>query len=419
MKIFSLILLSCTIFYQPLFAQKQRKTAPPAQTKSSIIANEKWRGVFKIKPGVEVPFNFEIQNKNAGQQHIVFLNAEERFDGGPVIRKGDSLLVKLNQFDNELAFKIYKDSLSGFFRKQDGTGVPLAVVAERGKDYRFEPSKISPAGNISGKYDVIFKGQDGNDEKAVGVFKQEGSKITGTFLRITGDSRYLEGSVQGDKFYLSSFIGSSPSYFSASFSKDKSITGASIGVSSSRPFTAQPNENAALPDANQLTFLKEGYKTLDFSFPDVKGKKISLSDEKYKNKVVVLTISGSWCPNCADEASFMSPWYKENRDRGVEVIGLHYERQTDQAYVEKVMGRFRDIYDIQYDMVIAGTTSKQDIATSLPALKNFISFPTTIIINKKGEVANIHTGFSGPATGQYYTDFVKEFNEEIDKLLKQ
>jgi len=405
---------------QSLSAQSgQKKTGSSSHAKATTKASAKWRGVFKIKPGVEVPFNFEIVDKGSGKQHIVFLNAEERFDGGPVLRKADSLFVKLDQFDNELAFKVYKDSLSGVFRKQDGSGTPLPVVAEPGKAYRFQPVNKAVAGDISGKYDVVFKGPDGNDEKAVGVFKQDGNKITGTFLRITGDSRYLEGIVDGNNFYLSSFIGSSPSFFSGSFSKEGTLAGNVISVSRTQPFSATPNEDAALPDANNLTFLKDGYKTLDFSLPDVNGKKISLSDEKFKNKVVILTITGTWCPNCVDEASFIAPWYKENKDRGVEVIGIHYERQTEPAYVKKVLGRFREKFDIQYDQVIAGTTNKKDIAESLPALKNFISFPTTIIINKKGEVAKIHTGYSGPATGKYYTEFVQEFNQEIDALLKQ
>jgi thiol-disulfide isomerase/thioredoxin len=412
-KLSFIISLAFASILQPVVAQTNKTAAvSPSLSKSKITAPGKWRGVFKIKPGVEVPFNFELVDKGAGKQNIVFLNAEERFEGGPVIQKGDSLFVKLNQFDNEFAFKIYKDSLSGFLRKQDGTGIPLAVVAEPGKNYRFKASNKAPAGNISGKYDVVFKGQDGNDEKAVGVFKQEGNKIT-------GDSRYLEGIVDGNNFYLSSFIGLSPAFFSGSLSSDRNLAGNVISVRGNQPFTAVPNENAALPDANSLTFLKEGYKTLDFSFPDVNGKKVSLGDEKFKDKVVILTITGTWCPNCVDEASFIAPWYKENRNRGVEVIGIHYERQTEPEYVKKVLGRFRERFDIQYDQVIAGTTAKKDIAESLPALKNFISFPTTIIINKKGEVAKIHTGYSGPATGKYYTDFVEEFNKEIDELLKQ
>jgi len=412
------VLLS--LFFQNSQAQTQKKQVQNYSLNTkNYDATGNLRGAFKIKPGIEVPFNFDITGKNADDLNLVFLNAEERFPGGHVNRPADSLFVKLDQFDNELAFKIEGDSLVGVLRKQDKSGRPLAVVDERGKNYRFKPSETDPAGNFTGTYDVVFKSQSGNDEKAVGVFKQIGNKITGTFLRVTGDSRYLEGTVEGNNFSLSSFIGSSPSYYKGTFSKDGTLTGEVVSARGNQPFTGTQNQNAKLPDAYKLTFLKDGYKTLDFSFPDVNGKKISLSDEKYKNKVVILTITGSWCPNCVDEASFIAPWYKENKKRGVEVIGIHYERQTDSAYVRKVLTRFREKFDIQYDQVIAGTPDKQLVAKSLPALSNFLSFPTTIIINKKGEVAQIHTGYSGPATGKYYTEFVKEFNQEIDELLKQ
>lgn len=379
----------------------------------------KWRGVFKIKSDVEVPFNFEIITKNGGPAHLVFLNAQERFEGGIVTQTTDSVFVKLNQFDNEFAFKLSGDSLTGVLRKQDHTGKPTVLVARKGENYRFKTDGKPALADFSGTYDVIFKSPNGDPEKVVGLFKQQGNKITGTFLRITGDSRYLEGVVDGDHFYLSSFIGSGPSFYKGSFTKEGTIDGEIVTARGNVPFSGMKNENAALPDATKLTFLKDGYKTLNFSLPDVNGKKISLTDEKFKNKVVILTITGTWCPNCVDEATFLAPWYKANRKRGVEIVGIHYERQLDPAYVRTALSRFREKFGIEYDQVIAGKPDKQLVAESLPALKNFLSFPTTIIINKKGEVVQIHTGYSGPATGKYYTEFIKEFNDEIDGLLKQ
>ena len=413
-----LFVLLPALLSQSLQAQTKQKKAYD-KLSTAFAANGNWRGVFKIKPDVEVPFNFEISPTSANKPKLTFLNAEERFEGGLVSQTADSIFVKLDQFDNELALRIEGDSLVGSLRKQDKSGKPLALVAKKDSNYRFKPSGKTPAANFSGTYDVTFKSPTGKDENAVGLFKQNGNKITGTFLRITGDSRYLEGIVEGNDFYLSSFIGSSPSYYKGTFTKDGTITGEIVSARGNTPFSGKQNQNAALPDAYKLTFLKDGYKTLDFSFPDVNGKKISLSDEKFKNKVVILTITGTWCPNCVDEASFIAPWYKENRKRGVEVIGIHYERQLDSAYVRKALTRFREKFDIQYDQVIAGTPDKKIVSESLPALSNFLSFPTTIIINKKGEVAQIHTGYSGPATGKYYSDFVKEFNEEINSLLAQ
>ncbi|WP_231491654.1 peroxiredoxin [Pedobacter sp. Leaf170] len=416
MKIKSiLIILSLGLSIINAHAQTNKKLQP-SKISSTVnkTANGNWRGLFQIKPGVEVPFNFEINNDK-----IVFLNGDERFDGGKVYQKDDSLRIKLDQFDNEIAVKLTGDSLTGTLRKQDNSGKPLALIAKKGENFRFKTSGEKPAANFSGTYDVTFKNPSGKDEKSVGVFKQTGNKLTGTFLRVTGDSRYLEGIVEGNNFYLSSFIGMAPAYYKGSFSQKGEITGESINSRGSIAFTGIQNQNAELPDAYKLTYLKEGYKTLDFSFPDVNGKKISLSDEKYRGKPVIITITGTWCPNCVDEASFIAPWYKENKKRGVEVIAIHYERQLDSAYLKKAINGFREKFDIKYDQVIAGKPDKKLVSESLPALNNFLSFPTTIFINKKGEVAKIHTGYSGPATGKFYTAFVEEFNKEVDSLLNE
>jgi thiol-disulfide isomerase/thioredoxin len=385
---------------------------------AAFSATGSWRGVFQIKPGVEVPINFDISKAKGGGLELYFLNAEERFFGGPVKQVGDSLLVSLDEFDNELAFGIGGNTLAGVLRHQDKSGFSIPIKAEVGETYRFRDSGIAPAGDISGTYDIILKSATGKEEKAVGLFKQDGNKLRGTFLRITGDSRYLEGIVEGNNFYLSSFIGSIPGYYKGSFTKDGQLTGEIVGARGSQNFTGTLNEEAALPDPYSLTFLKQGYNSFGFSFPDVNGKTVSLNDEKFKNKVVIVTVTGTWCPNCVDEASFLGPWYKANKGRGVEIVSIHYERQTDTAFIRKVFTRFRQRFDIQYTQVLGGVADKQVVAASLPSLNTFLSFPTTIFIGRDGKVDKIHTGYTGPATGKYYEDFKKEFNGEVDALLK-
>ena len=377
----------------------------------------KWRGEFEIRPGVKVPFNFEFASGKNKKSVIYFLNGDERFEGGNVRQVEDSVFAALDQFDNELAFKLDGDRLTGTLRRQVGGTPGTPVTARKNVNYRFEEKGQKPSENISGTYDIVFKAADGTEEKTVGLFSQEGNKLKGTFLRITGDSRFLEGIVTGDTFQLSSFIGSSPSYYRGRIESDGKITGEQVGARSSQSFTGNPNESAALPDATKLTLLKEGYSTLDFSFPDANGRLVSIKDEKFRGKVVIITISGTWCPNCIDEANFLVPWYKKNKARGVEAIAIFYERQTDAAYVKKALDRFRQKYNVPYEQVFGGKADKQFVAASLPALNTFLSFPTMIIIDKDGKVAQIHTGFSGPATGKYYDEFVRDFNHEIDQLV--
>lgn len=381
----------------------------------TFVTEGSWRGVFHQSNGTEIPFNFEIEGHSVETAKLFLINGPEHFPASAITQKGDSLYIAFDQFDNEFALKIAEKELSGVLRKKDHSGKTLPVSAKWGETFRFADEGKKPDADISGKYDVIFESPKGGEStKKVGLFRQQGSKLYATFLSISGDSRYLEGIVQGDKFYLSSFIGSGPSYYTGTFSN-----GQLKGTVGSATFTAIKNPDAALPDPYKLTYLKEGYQSFDFSLPDAYGNKISLKDDRFKNKVVILTIGGTWCPNCMDEASFVAPWYKKNKNRGVEVVGVQFERKSDPSYVKNAMQNFRQRFDIGYTEVFGGLADKKAVAESFPALNTFLSFPTILFIDKNGKVDKVYTGFTGPATGEYYTQFIKEFNEEVDKLLKE
>jgi peroxiredoxin len=374
----------------------------------------KWRGEFLLGENLLVPFNFEIDTKGM----VYLINAEERFKTSPVVINNDSLFISLDQFDNELAFFLQKNVMSGVLRKQDHHTVLLPVIAEKGKTYRFRENKNIKAERLEGTYSVQFTFESGKTERSVAVFKQTGRQLTGTFLKESGDSRYLQGSVEGNKFYLSSFIGSTPGYYTGEVHADGTIEGEQIGSKIHNQFRGKRDSYAALPDPYKKLDVGERKKLASFSFPDISGNMISLSDEKYKNKVVIIPITGTWCPNCIDEAIFLSPWYLENKDRGVEIMTIHYERQSDTAYSRKVMRRFRDRFKIQYDQLFGGIANSDTVRRTL-GLPEFKSYPTTLFVDKKGNIAKIHSGYSGPATGKFYDEFVKEFNAEVDRLLKE
>lgn len=381
----------------------------------------KWRGVFEGANGLEIPFNFEVVEQAAGKLSVVLLNANERFLAGEVLIARDSVFIELQMFDNELAFKWNEQSaLTGVLRRQDGKGTPLQVHAVKDAAFRFVEHGNTPIKDISGRYDVVFSPGSAREEKAVALFTQKGNKVYGSFLRVTGDSRYLEGLIEGDQIQLSSFIGSSPAYYRATIQPDGTIKGESLGVrGTGSPFQATFNEKAALPDAFALTHLRsEAATAFQFSFPDASGKLISSNDERFKGKPLILAIGGTWCPNCMDEAAFLGKWYKENKDKGIEVVALQFERDTTPAFVKKTFDRFSKRFDIRYPLLLGGVADKQAVVQKLPALANFISFPTTIFLDKDKQVKKIHTGFSGPATGKEYDLFMKEFNEIVASLLQ-
>jgi thiol-disulfide isomerase/thioredoxin len=227
--------------------------------------------------------------------------------------------------------------------------------------------------------------------------------------------------MNGDTLRLSTFDGSHAYVFTARVGKDSITNGifyAGIG-DGLQTFTAVKNDTAALPDERTLATMKPGQTQLDFSFPDMNGNKVSIKDERFKNKVVVITLMGSWCPNCMDETGFLSTWYDKNKDKGVEVIGLAYERTTDFEKSKKSLEGFLKRFDVKYPVLITGVTpgDPEKGKKTLPQLTAIKGFPTTIFINKQGNVEEIHTGFSGPGTGEHYEQFQADFNRLINRLL--
>jgi thiol-disulfide isomerase/thioredoxin len=128
---------------------------------------------------------------------------------------------------------------------------------------------------------------------------------------------------------------------------------------------------------------------------------------------------GSWCPNCLDESRFLAPFYRKYQSKGVEVIGMAFEYSPDIAVSGPKIANFKKKIGIDYEMVFAGTPSDETIAQVLPMLHKINGYPTTFIIDKKGIVREIHTGFSGPGTGVYYTDWTQEFEKTIQTLLNE
>ena len=384
----------------------------------STLPNGPYRGQFQT-PGGAVPFNFEVKNAAASAATVYLLNADEREELTGVQQSGDSVFIPIPLYDASLRFQRKGGKLTGVYRSNSGAK-DLPVTAEFGRSNRYEKG-AAPTVSLNGKWDIGIQRSTSDPadiNQTVGVFEQKGSRVTGTVLTTTGDYRYLDGQVTGNEFRLSSFSGSAPAVLQGRINPDGSLTGEFRYVRGAFPLTGKKNDNAKLPDLYSLTYLKPGYKKLDFTFPDLNGKPVSLSDAKYKDKVVIVTILGSWCPNCIDETAFLAPWYKANKGRGVEIIGLAFERKNDPVFAKTALTRLIDRYDVQYDILFSGIADKKVASDALPALNKILAFPTTIILDRQGNVAQIHTGYTGPATGNYYHEYVAEFNQTIDKLLK-
>ena len=382
-----------------------------------------WRGVLKTSSGVGLPFNFEVTDTAANQQLVIY-NGDERLKVADVKTVADSVFIKMPLFDSEFKLKLYGDSLKGRWIKHSTSDVAMEFTASPNNAWRFFKDAPKPAFDITGNWSATFgEGTPGKD-KLVGVFKLKGAVLTGTFLSTTGDYRYLEGTVAGNQVYLSCFDGGHAFVFTAKLTDANTMTDGKFyaGLSGLEKWTAVKDENAKLPDAYSLTVLKPGYKKIGFTFKDIDGKEVSLSDSRFKNKVVIVQILGSWCPNCMDETNYFvnGGYYNKYHDKGVEIIGLAYERTTDFAKSKRTVQQLKNHFNVPYTLLITGfTPGNGDPEKSLPMLADFRGFPTTIIIDKKGDVRKIHTGFSGPGTGEYYTQFTQEFEKLTDDLLAE
>jgi thiol-disulfide isomerase/thioredoxin len=276
-----------------------------------------------------------------------------------------------------------------------------------------------PDVDFSGKYAVNFIHEETDTTVSVGIFQQNGQEVNGTFLTPTGDYRYLQGNVMDNKLMLSAFDGNHAFLFIATKSGDTLKGDYYSGKTWHEAWVGVKDENAQPPDPETLTYLKAGFEKLDFSFPDLNGNMVSNADGQFKNKVVILQIFGTWCPNCMDETKFLTRWYSENKDRGVEILGLAYERKDDFKYASDRVKTMKKKLGVDYDFVIAGTSNKEAASKTLPALNRVLAFPTTIFVGKDGKVKFIHTGFEGPGTGVYFDRFKERFNEMVNNCLNE
>jgi thiol-disulfide isomerase/thioredoxin len=254
----------------------------------------------------------------------------------------------------------------------------------------------------------------------VGEFSQSHDVVSGTILTATGDHRYLAGQVKGDELYLSTFDGAHVFLYQAKIAADGSLDGDWwSGLAFHEKWIGKRDAAAQLPDAYGVTAMRTGVKNFDFAFPDLSGKTVSSKDPQFRGKVLIVALAGSWCPNCHDEAAFLAPLYKDYRGKGLEIVSLQFEHFGDFERAAQATLRFRQHYGIEYTTLIAGVSDKDEAAKKLPMLKSFVAFPTTVFIDRKGNVRKIHTGYTGPATGDHYVQFVNEVKTTLDQLLAE
>ena len=384
------------------------------EQKIETLKPDTYRADLNVSDTEVLPFVFEVIEDGT----LKIFNAEEEIEVDEIVYKNDSVYIKMPVYEGYIVAKLNKNELAGSFVKESLNRV-VPFNASLGNE-RFKVSNDAEQ-NVEGIWETDFSPNTDDHYISKGIFKQRGNKVTGTFRTTTGDYRYLEGVMDGDTMKLSTFDGAHAFLFTAKVN-DSSMAGEFYsGNHWKEPFVAKRNSDFELPDANSLTYLKEGYDKVSFSFPDENGTMISLDDERFKDKVVLVQIMGTWCPNCLDESKFYANYYKKHKSEDLEIVALAFEYTKSKEKAFNNIKRLRERTGIEYPILLAqvGSSSKAKANEKLAMLNHVLSYPTTIYIDKKGEVRKIHTGFNGPATGEKYTEFVNEFEKTVSELVAE
>jgi peroxiredoxin len=395
--------------------------APAAAAPSG---NDVKMGTYRVvlqTPGGDLPFGLDLKQQ---ESHVVgyLVNGEERLLLSDVKIAGSHLEISMPGYENVLRADAVGNELQGeiFLVKPNGKNQTIPLHATLGDTYRFFERSGGTNADVSGRWAVKFIDDSGAPEVAVGEFNQSNDVVSGTILTTTGDHRYLAGQVKGDELFLSTFDGAHVFLYKAKIAADGSLAGDWwSGAAFHEKWIGKRDAGARLPDAYGLTAMRDGVKNFDFAFPDLSGKTVSSKDPQFRGKVLIVALAGSWCPNCHDEAAFLAPLYKDYRDKGLEIVSLQFEHFGDFERAAEATQRFRQHYGIEYTTLIAGISDKDEAAKKLPMLKSFVAFPTTVFIDRKGNVRKIHTGYTGPATGDHYVQFVNEVKATLDQLLAE
>ncbi|MEL7123466.1 MAG: TlpA disulfide reductase family protein, partial [Bacteroidota bacterium] len=371
----------------------------------------------------ELPFTFEVVYDTEDKFHIEVFNGDERIVvddiemGRSKSRARDTIRINFTEFDTYITGFFEENVIEGFWVVPYRGDYRIPFIAKHGQDHRFTKLKKEPMMDISGKWETTFEEGTEYEFTAVGEFDQNGNELSGTFMTETGDYRFLAGTIQDDKLYLSNFDGAHAFLFEAKIKADSTIIGSfTSGKHYKEIWSAFRNPAIKLADADTLTYLKPGFEAFNFSFPDTENKLVSLEDPAFEGKIKLVQLMGTWCPNCKDEVVFLREYFKENASEDVAWITIGFERYKEKEKSLEVLKTYKEKMQLDHPFLWGGYYTKDEASAALPMLNRVMAFPTMIILDQNNEIIWVHTGFSGPATSGYQA-FTEKFNQVLQQLI--
>src|SRR5688572_29408596 len=380
-----------------------------------------YRAVLTL-PGGEAPFGLELARRN--ESWVAYLiNGPQRVEVTQSRVDGRRLSMNFPGYVNTLAAKADDGRLEGevVLVGRDAVEHRIPFTATPGQTHRFSAEPHTDNADFSGRWAIQFLDPQKNSKTpAVGEFRQQFHEVTGTFLTPSGDYGYLAGEVRDDELQLSTFDGGRAYLFKARLLPNGELEGtwwSSLGPQES--VTGRRDETAELADPDKRVLIRDDTWPIGFTFADESGRAVSLADARYRGKVVIVTLNGSWCPNSHDALAFLAPFYKEWRERGLEVVALMFEHFADPERAAGAVKALRAEYHVEFPTLLAGISDTGRAAQVLPQLSAVHAFPTLLFVDRRGRVRRIYTGFAGPATGEHHAQMTQSFAATVDALVEE
>jgi thiol-disulfide isomerase/thioredoxin len=374
-----------------------------------------WKGQLAMNDRLFIPFSvyFSFQ-KNKVMMEIV--NSDERIKMS-LKPENDSIVAFFPESEAYLKFKLGQNNqeIRGYWLNPNKKSIVKIPFNAWQINENIEMAQNTA--NISGRWKTTFSPNSKEPENAVGLFEQTAGAINGTFLTETGDYRYLGGTIGTNKFSMFTFNGSWAFMFEGHVVGDSLYGDFYSGQKYHTNWIAVRDENAKLREEDSLTYLINDKPFQFDKVVDMKGKPFVFPTKLSKGKVVVFQIMGTWCPNCIDETKLLNSIYAKYKSFGLEIVALGYEVGTNQKQQIKRLKSFKKRLGIPYEVLLAGTNDKNVASVQFPMLNGIMSFPTSIIVDRNGKIRYVHTGFNGPATGEFYKKTSDKIQYEIELLL--
>ena len=379
-----------------------------------------WNGTMTLADQKKLPIRMSM---NLGSQPPTgsFIVGDEHTPIPEIQVAGDSIIVHISEYQAALRGVWDGEQWVGsFFRYRKDT-LLLPFAARPGELPAGQPRESTPstAIRLTGSFRVYYHDSDGIDSTSSAKFWTRGDSVFGTFIDPSGDHGLMAGIQRGDSAWLGRFIGWQANLIELYFEE-----GSWKGKYYARQFppdvfTLVPRPGAEKEQLDKRrTRLKNPAKPFRFEGLTIDGDTVRNSDARFQGKAVIVDIMGTWCHNCLDEAPILQRLYEEFNDDGLEIVGLSFEVTEDPALGRSNLAIYRKRHGLTFPLLYAGSLEQKHVDESLHSqLEDFFAYPTTLFIDRKGRVRDIHWGFKGPGTGEDYQREVERFYQFVKEIL--